>query len=179
MDTEPHVSAMQATDPVGAVCVQHYGWLRAWLGGRMRHAGREVVEDLAQDTVVRMLASPARLQRIELRQPRAYLTAVAKTVIASWLRRQSLERAWLQALAALPPRHHPSAEAQCLIVEALNEIDAMLASLRPPVRQAFVMATLEGRSQRDIASVLGVAVPTVKGYVRQAYLRCLSCMPDE
>lgn len=64
MDPDPAVAVPPAADPVAAACVQHYGWLRAWLGGRIRHAGREVVESLFQDTMVRMLASPARMQRI-------------------------------------------------------------------------------------------------------------------
>ena len=65
-----------------------------------------------------------------------------------------------------------------MIVETLHEIDALLDTLRPRVKQAFLMATLDGMKQ-DIAQALGVALPTVKKFIHQAYVTCLSLMPDE
>ncbi|MCM6745363.1 helix-turn-helix domain-containing protein, partial [Pseudomonas aeruginosa] len=63
--------------------------------------------------------------------------------------------------------------------ETLHEIDALLDTLRPRVKQAFLMATLDGMKQKDIAQALGVALPTVKKFIHQAYVTCLSLMPDE
>ncbi|MHA5568477.1 sigma factor-like helix-turn-helix DNA-binding protein, partial [Pseudomonas aeruginosa] len=42
-----------------------------------------------------------------------------------------------------------------------------------------LMATLDGMKQKDIAQALGVALPTVKKFIHQAYVTCLSLMPDE
>ncbi|MCR7986674.1 helix-turn-helix domain-containing protein, partial [Pseudomonas aeruginosa] len=56
---------------------------------------------------------------------------------------------------------------------------ALLDTLRPRVKQAFLMATLDGMKQKDIAQALGVALPTVKKFIHQAYVTCLSLMPDE
>ena len=75
----------------------HHAWLRSWLAGRL--GCREVAADLAQDTFARLL-SGRDLQG--LLEPRAYLTTVAKGLMANWCRRQSLERAYLESLAALP-----------------------------------------------------------------------------
>ncbi len=82
-------------------------------------------------------------------------------------------------LATLPEPLQPSPEQQSVIVETLHEIDALLDTLRPRVKQAFLMATLDGMKQKDIAQALGVALPTVKKFIHQAYVTCLSLMPDE
>lgn len=130
-------------------------------------------------TLPRILASRDGGQRDAIRQPRAYLTRIANCVLVSWRRRQSLELAWLEALATLPEPLQPSPEQQSVIVETLHEIDALLDTLRPRVKQAFLMATLDGMKQKDIAQALGVALPTVKKFIHQAYVTCLSLMPDE
>jgi RNA polymerase sigma-70 factor (ECF subfamily) len=41
------------------------------------------------------------------------------------------------------------------------------------------MATLDGMKQKDIAVALNIALPTVKKYIHEAYLTCLTQMPDE
>ena len=41
------------------------------------------------------------------------------------------------------------------------------------------MATLDGMRQKDIAEALDVALPTVKKYIHQGFLTCLSLMPDD
>ncbi|MNE78243.1 putative RNA polymerase sigma factor FecI [compost metagenome] len=100
-------------------------------------------------------------------------------MLVSWRRRQSLERAWLEALALIPEPLHPSPEQHSVILETLHEIDALLDTLKPRIKQAFLMATLDGMKQKDIALALKLAVPTVKKYIHEAYITCLSLMPDE
>ncbi|MGK8167986.1 sigma-70 family RNA polymerase sigma factor [Pseudomonas aeruginosa] len=158
---------------------ENHAWLRGWLAYRLRSWGREVADDLAHDTFLRILASHDATQREAIRQPRAYLTRIANCVLVSWRRRQSLELAWLETLASLPEPLQASPEQQSVIVEALHEIDALLDTLRPRVKRAFLMATLDGMRQKDIAEVLNVALPTVKKYIHQGYLTCLSLMPDD
>ncbi|CAI8733765.1 sigma-70 family RNA polymerase sigma factor [Pseudomonas soli] len=162
-----------------ALYVEHHAWLRGWLAYRLRSWGRGVADDLAQDIFVRVLASRDTTQPDTLRQPRAYLARIANCVLVSWRRRHSLEQAWLEALALVPEVEHPSPEQQSVILETLHEIDAVLDSLRPRVRQAFLMATLDGMKQKDIAQALNIALPTVKKYIHEGYVACLSQMPDE
>ncbi len=166
-------------DRIAALYIENHAWLRGWLAYRLNSWGRGAAEDLAHDTFLRILSSRAGAPREAIQQPRAYLTTVAKGVLVSWMRRQTLERAWLDALAALPQPQHPSPEQQSVILETLHEIDAMLDTLKPRVKQAFLMATLDGMKQQEIAQALNMAVPTVKSYIRKAYLACLSLMPDE
>ncbi|MBC3436902.1 sigma-70 family RNA polymerase sigma factor [Pseudomonas sp. BW16M2] len=164
---------------VTTLYIEHHAWLRGWLAYRLRSWGRGVADDLAQDIFVRVLASRDSNQPDTLRQPRAYLTRIANCVLVSWRRRHSLEQAWLEALALVPEALQPSPEQQSVILETLHEIDAVLDGLRPRVRQAFLMATLDGMKQKDIAQNLNIALPTVKKYIHEGYMACLSQMPDE
>ncbi|MBH9396704.1 RNA polymerase subunit sigma [Pseudomonas aeruginosa] len=164
---------------VATLYLENHAWLRGGRAYRLRSWGREVGDALAQAPFLRILARPDAAQREAIRQPRAYLTRIATCVLVSWRRRQSLELAWLEALATLPEPLQPSPEQQSVIVETLHEIDALLDTLRPRVKQAFLMATLDGMRQKDIAEALDVALPTVKKYIHQGFLTCLSLMPDD
>lgn len=166
-------------DAIATLYLENYAWLRNWLDYRLRSWGRGLADDLAHDVFLRMLSSKNSSQHDAIQQPRAYLTCLANCVLVSWRRRQSLEASWLQALRELPEALQPCAEQHWIILETLHEIDAMLDSLKPRVRQAFLLATLDGMKQKDIARQLKVALPTVKKYIHQAYLTCLSLMPDD
>jgi len=73
----------------------------------------------------------------------------------------------------MPEPLAPSPEQQAIILETLQEIDAMLDGLAPPVRQAFLMAQLEGLGYAEIAMRLGVSERTVKRYMAEAMAHCI------
>lgn len=150
----------------------HHGWLSAWL--RRRLGCGEQAADLAQDAFVRVLSSRHAVEAAAWREPRAYLTTVARNLLTDHWRRQELERAYLDALAAQPQRHAPSPEAQLLIVETLLRIDACLAGLPGLTRRVFLRSQLDGLVYADIAAELGVSLPTVKRHMSAAFLACLS-----
>ncbi|MDN6860161.1 sigma-70 family RNA polymerase sigma factor [Pseudomonas sp. CAN2814] len=149
----------------------HHGWLQGWL--RRRLGCHEQAADLAQDTFTRLLGSR---RVLEAREPRAYLTTVAKGLMVNWFQRQSLERAYLEALANLPEELAPSPEQRYLVLETLHEVDALLARLPDPVRQAFLLAQIEGLKYEAIAERLGVSLGSVKRYMQQAFRHCLELM---
>ena len=149
--------------------LDHHGWLRERLQRRLGCLGQAA--DLAQDTFVRLLAREGELER--LREPRAFLATVAQGLLANHWRRQALERAYLEALAARPQAVQPSPEAQALILETLTELDGLLDRLPGRVRQAFLLAQLEGLTYAVIAERLGVSERMVKKYMAQAMLHCL------
>ena len=162
----PHLHALYS---------DHHGWLQGWLRKKLGNAFDAA--DLAQDTFLRILAAPdhtpERQDGWQLREPRAYLTVVAKRLLANLYRRRSLEQAYLDALGALPEPQAPSPEQQAIVLETLQEIDAMLDGLSPPVRQAFLMAQLEGLGYAEIALKLAVSERTVKRYMAEAMARCI------
>ncbi len=152
---------------VTTLYTDHHGWLQGWLRKKLGNAHQAA--DLAQDTFVRLLS---REEPVQAREPRALLTTVAQRLLANHYRRQQLERAYLQALALLPPVLAPSPEERALLLEALDAIDRMLDGLAPAVRRAFLMAQLEGMKQAEIARELGLSVNTVQRYLAQAGMHC-------
>jgi len=149
---------------------EHHGWLRTWL--RRRLGCTHSAADLAQDTFVRVLLRPQVLQT--LREPRAYLSTLAKGVVSEHWRRQALERAYLEALALMPEPLALSPEEWLELLQTLDEIDAMLDGLAPKAREAFVLSQLEGLTYAAIAERLQTSERTVKRYMQQGFERCLA-----
>lgn len=76
---------------VTALYGNHHGWLHAWLRRRMDHAGDAA--DLAHDTFLRVftrhdLAAPCDPPTV--REPRAYLGAIARGLVADFFRREDV-----------------------------------------------------------------------------------------
>lgn len=148
---------------------QHQGWLKGWLRKKLGCA--DTAADLTQDTFVRLLARP---QVEALNEPRAYLTTVAKGLLSNWYRRQTLEQAYLEALATIPVTEVPAAERRLEILETLQQLDLVLAELPQKARTAFLLAQLDGLKYEEIAKQLGVSLASVKHYMQQGYRACLS-----
>ena len=156
---------------VSVLYTEHHNWLHGWLRRKMGNAFDAA--DLAHDTFVRVLArdTPA------LREPRAYLGAIARGLVADFFRRQDLERAYLAVLASLPEAQAPSPEQRATMLEALSAIDAMLDGLKPPVRHAFLRSQLDGMTYEQIAAELGVTKRTVSNYMCKAIEHCYLLAP--
>jgi len=160
--------ACAPSDPIADLYRGHHGWLHAWLRRKLGCAHQAA--DLAHDTFLRIIA---RRVTPDYEQPRAYLTTIARGLLVDHWRRQDIERAWLETLAALPAPLAPSPEERALLIEALYRIDALLDQLKPRVREAFLLAQLDGLTYRQIGERLGVGERMVKKYMAQAMLHCL------
>ncbi|MCY1278538.1 putative RNA polymerase sigma factor FecI [compost metagenome] len=145
----------------------HHGWLYAWLCRRLR--SQADAADLAHDTFLRAFASP---QLGQLEEPRAFLCTLAKRILCTFWRRQELERAYLDALAALPEAWGPSEEELALLREALEAVDRLLDGLPGKVRHAFLLNRLEGLTHVEIAARLGVSVATIERWMKRALTHC-------
>ena len=153
----------------------NHGWLHAWLGRRLGNSHEAA--DLAHDTFVRLLA-PAHPPRL-LHEPRAFLTTIARGLLANHWRRKDIERAYLEALATQQAGAvAPSAQSQVEVIEALLQVDAMLRGLPAKARSAFIMVQLEARTYPEAAGVLGVSDRMVRKYMAQAMLHCVSLAGD-
>lgn len=144
----------------------HHGWLVDWL--RRRVGDLHEAGDLAQDTFVKLIGHPL----ADLREPRAFLATVARGVLVDHCRRQSLERSYLAALAAMPEPLAPSPEERALALEALEQVDKMLDGLGAKTRSAFLLAQLDGLPYREIAERLGVSLSSVEKYIANALRHC-------
>lgn len=157
----------------------HHGWLQDWL--RRKLGDGADAADVAQDTFMRILTAPEHIAEKQagwaLQEPRAYLTVVAKRLMANLYRRRALEQAYLDSLALMPELAVPSAEHQLVILETLQQIDNMLDGLPSKVRAAFLLAQLEGMTYAQIAAQLDTSERTIKRYMVQAMAQCILFAP--
>lgn len=153
---------------VHALYHDHHGWLQGWLRKKLDNSFDAA--DLAHDTFMRLLN---REEMIAPQEPRAFLTTVAKGLVANFYRRRQVEAAWLEALAALPEPEVPDVETRAILLETLIEIDRRLDGLPVVVRKAFLMSQLDGMTQSQIAVELAISLATVQRYIAKALHRCL------
>lgn len=161
------------TDPIAELYTDHNGWLQGWLRKKLGCAHNAA--DLAQDTFIRIVSAYNGADRAlaQLREPRAYLTTVATRVLCNHYRRRSLEQAYLEALGQMPEAVAPAPEHRLMILETLNEIDALLDALPHKARAVFLAAQLDGLTYNEISLQLGIAPRSVRRYMVLAYERCL------
>lgn len=158
---------------IESLYLDHHGWLHGWLRRRLGDSSKAA--DLAHDTYMRLLE---RQQPIAAREPRAFLTTVARCVLCNYTERQQLERAYLDALAQLPAASMPSPEERALLLESLLTIDRLLSSLPVTAKRAFLYAQLDGMSQAEIAAKLQISLSTVKRHLVLAYQQCYFAVQD-
>ncbi|MGY1488243.1 sigma-70 family RNA polymerase sigma factor [Methylobacillus pratensis] len=149
----------------------HHGWLLGWLRRKVKQ--QEQAADLAQDTFLSVLNGDS----VEgIQEPRPFLATIARRLVANYHRRQVIEEAYLEALAALPEAQAPSPEERALALELLQQIDNALSGLPLRAKQAFLLAHLEGLSYAEIAKELRVSTSSVKQYLSRANQQCFFSM---
>ncbi|QOT78795.1 sigma-70 family RNA polymerase sigma factor [Cupriavidus basilensis] len=158
----------QSQQHVHALYSAHHRWLQGWLRRQLGNAFDAA--DLAQDVFLRLLHR----EPCDIREPRTYLSTIARGLVIEHWRRRELELAWLETLAQLPAPQAPSPESRLLFLETLIAIDRILDALKPQVRKAFLWAQLEGLTCRQIAERLGVSLATAERYVAAALRHCYS-----
>ena len=147
----------------------HHPWLIKWLEKRVKD--RLQAEDHAHDTFLRIITSK---ETLNINEPRAYLTTIAKRLLVNHWRRNTIERAYLERLSAYPEEVAISAEESAIILEVLREIDELLNQLPEKVRTAFLLAQLDDLTYVEIGQRLEVSDRMVRKYMAQAMFQCLS-----
>jgi RNA polymerase sigma factor (sigma-70 family) len=163
------------TQSVETLYGAHHHWLQGWL--RRRIGSAFDAADLAQDVFVRLLVKPRAFT--DNGEARSFLRTVADGLCIDLWRRRELERAWLEVLMVQPEELMPSAEHQVMILQALYEIDAILAGLSNKAATAFVMAVGCGMTDMEVAAALGVSDRMVRKYVAQAMFHCIQAEINE
>lgn len=154
---------------IATLYIHHDGWLQSWLRRQLGCAHQAA--DLSHDTFEQLLrAKPQALP--EMREPRAYLTTIAKRVLFNFWRRRDLEQAYLDALATCNDDTAPSAEERAAVLQALEQLDAALHHLPAKVRRVFLMNQLEDMSYGQIAAALGMPVISVRRAMAKAIAAC-------
>ncbi|MCB5184637.1 sigma-70 family RNA polymerase sigma factor [Methylobacillus gramineus] len=147
--------------------VQHHSWLFSWLRRKLDcHAQ---AADIAHDTFLKLLIKP---YSKDLQEPRAFLLTIARGLVVDHWRREDLHHAWQEAMAGIPEDITPSVEQQQILLATLQAIARLLETLKPRVREAFLLAQLEDKPYADIARYLGVSIRTVERYIAEALYQC-------
>ena len=147
---------------------EHNTWLKGWLRVRLGNAADAA--DLAQDTFIRVMTAR---NDAPIREPRGYLSAIARSLLIDKSRRRAIEQAYLFALAQRPEPVEVSPEVRLSIIEMLLQIDTLLDELGPRTRDIFLAVQLEGLSYGAVAEQCGVSITTVKNHLIRATTRCL------
>ena len=160
------------TATVNSLYREHHRWLKNWLVARVRCS--HTAADLAHDTFVRLLASQTWHGFDTLAAARAYLRTTARNLCVNHWRRQEIERAWRETLAAQPEAHHPGADREVMIIEALEEISAILQSHSAKGARAFILAVICGMTDDAVGAELGISGRMVRKHVARIMAACLT-----
>lgn len=143
--------------------------LRGWLRAHARTLCKADADDLIQEAYARLWC--AELDAV--RQPRAYFYSTVRNLIAERARRARIvpmERMGeVEALRILSAEPGPEQR-----VGARQELERLLqavAALPAQCRRAFELRKFQDLSQREIASVMGIAEKTVEKHLAKALLR--------
>lgn len=139
---------------------------------------RELAEDLAQDTFIRVL------NHIDRYRPEfkfsSWLFKIANNVAIDHLRRRHLETVSMEGSphAATPDAieatsfevagHQESALDELEARELGSAIEDAIGRLRPEYRSCIMLRHVEGRSYEEIAATLDLPLGTVKTYIHRA-----------
>lgn len=169
------MSSASAIPAIGRLYADHHGWLRHWLQARTRCP--QWASDVTQDTFCRLLESGL---PTPLRDARNYLTVVARRLLIDDIRRRDLEKAILDASAALTGQvEELTPERIVAAAQLLNGLIALLAPMPGEVREAFLLRRVDGLGHAEIAARLGISDRTVKRHVARAYAVCYAmAYPD-
>lgn len=136
----------------------------------------ELARDVAQDAFVTAFA---RLGRFGGRSSfTTWLHGIAFNHLRDRRKRRSRERAG-QARLALVGVEAPSLERRASSRQAVERLDAVLAELKPKLRDAFVLRVVEQLSLEESAEILGARVATVSYRARRAEALVRAAFEDE
>lgn len=162
-------------DWVGREILPHERELRTWLRRRLLAAAD--VEDVVQECYCRLAQLPD-VSHITL--PRAYLFTMARNLAEQQRKRARVVRIETMAdatdaqLASDPLSPDRFAAAR----QELGRVQAALATLPERAQLIFMMRKVEGRSQKEIAQVLGVSEAVVENEASRSLRAVLRQLTD-
>lgn len=143
--------------------------LRGWLCRRLRAFANNDVDDLVQEAFARIWAADFAL----IRNPRAYLFATARHLLAEYARRSRIVP--IELLGEIESLNlisdEPGPERRLSARQELDALRAIVAKLPPQCRQVFEMLKFEGLSHRDVAKRMGLSEKTIENHLTRAFAR--------
>lgn len=154
------------TDPsrpsdVAALYRTYAAWVNAFLARRF---GREIAEDLAQETFLRLTQHPT-----DWRSPKALLARVALNVAQDHLRRENAQK----RPRLVGAEHTPEGVSLPEQHEALVHRE-VVSKLPRNLRDVYVLSRFAGMTYAEIAIHLGISVKAVEKRMTKALKLCMA-----
>lgn len=147
---------------LAAKVLPHEPAMRAWLSKTTRAPDADI-DDIVQETY----AILAKIDSVDaIRDPRTYAFQVARSVFLQGLRRSKVVA--IDAIADVASLDlvddAPSPEQHAMGKRELSRVEAAIREMPLQVRKVFWLRRVEGLSQRETASELGLAEHTIEKY---------------
>ena len=129
---------------------------------------RDVAEDLAEETWLRLVAKSSRLQEDTRLAP--WLFTVARNLYASHCRARLVEDAHAVGLIGLWPAGTPARSPfeEAAASEADRQLESALAGLPGRAREVLLLVGVEGLTHADAAIVCGISVEALRQRLSRA-----------
>ncbi|MBJ9984731.1 sigma-70 family RNA polymerase sigma factor [Acinetobacter sp. S40] len=154
----------------------HQTWLHQWL--RQKIGNADQASDLVQDTFIKLLQT--RDELFGIKEPRAYLTSIAKNLLIDQVRRKRIEQAYLEGLSQMEYifEEVASPEDKMQIIQAINQLCKALETVSVKAQQAFILHYMEGFTHKEIAARLNVSTKMIQKYLASCLIQCYQIRRD-
>jgi len=152
------------------------GWRKQWNRNLLRFLSRRArrvdIQDLAQETYLRLLRAR---DLSDVRNPQAYILRVASHVASEWRNHQL-------ALEPLPEEdlliddRRPELELEATLSQ--ERLDAILSGMSPTMRAVLVLRLRDEHAVKEIAQELTMTVRQVRRYLARGYERLRGALED-
>lgn len=152
----------------------HEPELRGWLRRRLRAFGESDIDDLVQEAFARIWAADFAL----IRNPRSYLFATVRHLLAEYARRSRIVP--IELLGEIDSLNlisdEPGPERWLGARQELDTLRAIVAELPSQCRQVFELLKFEGLSHREVAKRMQLSAKTVENHLSRAFARIASAL---
>lgn len=140
-------------------------WLYVWLYKKLGSAER--AEDVLQDTFIKLIKQK---NILNLQQPKAYLTTVAKRLLIDQSKHSRIERAYIEHIEQQACYNEISPEQIVSAIQLLELLAVLLEKLPERIQRVFIWHYLDGEKLNVIAERLEVNLKTVHNDLVRALL---------
>lgn len=162
---------------LGRYILPHEARLRAWLRAAFATVD---IDDVVQESYCRIAA----LERVDhIDDPRQYLFRTARNVVLEQIRRSKVVRietvSGLAELEKVMPDDVISPERVLAGRRMLERVEQLISALPERGRRVFRLRKIDGLSQREIATQLGISETIVENELTRGLRRIIQSMTDE
>ena len=162
---------------------EHSAAVRAFLLVRLR-VGQEELDDVIQEVFARVARMDDLLEKLppENKSARSFLFSIANRLVVDMERRKVVRSRYLEqeAQRAAEERSADIVTPEDLVLarEDLELVKHVLAEMKPPWRQAFILSRLKHKGYQEIAEAMEVSRKTVEKYIGHALARMRDALLD-